>query len=313
MTDELTQPGRHGRIYDVGYRPFEGEYQGRGSALAGLIWDDVKRALGIKQSGRYKVILIVLVAIEAALLATQVFASQLMEDMATQQGVMGAQFNPYSVLIGNVQFLLIFFSALVAPMLICTDRRYGVYPLYLSRPIHAYDYLLAKGAAIFGVLLAVTLGPALVLLGAKVVLANEPARYLTDHLRDVGALFGSSVLLALFYASLAMAVSSLTANRGYAAGGLIGGLMLLSFIPALLFLITQDAWFTLVDVSSAAGYVKDALFGTLQAIQAPFQMDGESRMISFEPLSPWIYAAETAVLIVLSWAVIWFQYRREVR
>ena len=312
MNDQST-PARRGQIHDVGYRPFEGPYLGRGVALAGLVWDDAKRALGLKQSGRYKAILIVLVAIEAALLATQVFASQLMENMATQQGVTGAQFNPYSVLIGNVQFLLIFFSALVAPMLICTDRRYGVYPLYLSRPIHAYDYLVAKGAAIFGVLLAVTLGPGLMLLGAKVVLADEPVRYLADHLRDVGALFASSVLLALFFASLSMAVSSLTANRGYAAGGLIGGLMLLAFVPALLFLITQDAWFTLVDVGSAATYVKDALFGTLQNIQAPLQVGDESRTISFAPLSPWIYAAETAALIVLSWVVIWAQYRREVR
>ena len=311
MNEDITD--RRGQIYDVGYRPFDGQYQGRGVALAGLIWDDIKRALGIKQSGRYKAILIVLVAIEAALLATQVFASQLMEDMATQQGVMGVQFNPYSVLIGNIQFLLVFFSALVAPMLMCTDRRYGVYPLYLSRPIHAYDYLLAKGAAIFGVLLVVTLGPGLILLGAKVVLANEPVSYLSDHVRDAGALVASSVLLALFYGSLAMAVSSLTTNRSYAGGGLIGGVMLLSFVPALLFLITQDAWFTLVDVSSAAGYVKDALFGTLQSIQAPFQMDGQPRTISFDPLSPWIYAAETVALILLAWIVILTQYRREVR
>lgn len=312
MNDEFGQQ-RRGQIYDVGYRPFEGRYQGRAAALAGLIWDDMKRALGIKQSGRYKVILIILVAIEAAMLATQVFSSQLMENMATQQGISGIQFNPYSVLLGNIQLLLIFFSALVAPMLICTDRGYGVYPLYLSRPIHAYDYLLAKGAAIFGVLLLVTLGPGLILLGAKVVLAGDPAGYLTAHLRDVGALLVSSVLMALYMTSLAMAVASLTTNRGYAAGGLIGGLMLLSFVPALLFLITQNAWFTLVDISSAATYVKDALFGTVQNVQAPLEIGEEAEMISFEPLSAWIYLVESVAFILAAWAVIWAQYRREVR
>ncbi len=313
MNDELT-PQRRGQIYDVGYRPFEGRYLGRGMALAGLIWDDAKRALGVKQSGRYKVILIVLVAIEAAILATHVFSSQLMENMAAQQGnLSGLAFNPYSSLLGSIQLLLIFLGALVAPMLICTDRRYGVYPLYLSRPIQAIDYMVAKGAAIFGLLLLFTMGPGLVLLGAKVVLASDPMSYLSSHLRDIGALVVSSALMALFLASLAMAVASLTANRGYAAGGLIGGLMLASFVPALLFLITQNAWFTLVDVGSAAAYVKDALFGTLQSIQAPIQMGGESRTVSLEPLSPWIYLAETLAVIVVSWAVIWVQYRREVR
>lgn len=312
MNDEPTGQ-RRGQIYDVGYRPFEGQYQGRGVALAGLIWDDMKRAFGIKQSGRYKVILIILVAIEAALLATQVFSSQLMESMATQQGVSGVQFNPYSSLLGSIQLILIFISAMAAPMLICTDRAYGVYPLYLSRPIHAYDYLLAKGSAVFGVLLLFTLGPGLILLGAKIVLAGEPLSYLTNHLRDVGALLVSSVLMALFVASLAMAVSSLTTSRGYAAGGLIGGLMLLSFVPSLLFLITQNPWFTLVDISSAATYVKDALFGTLQSVQAPINIGDESSTVNFEPLSAWVYLAETLALIAVSWAVIWGQYRREVR
>jgi len=312
MNDESTGQ-RRGQIYDVGYRPFKDSYQGRGVALAALIWDDMKRALGVKQSGRYKVILISLVAIEAALLATQVFSSQLMESMATQQGVSGVPFNPFSSLLGSIQLILIFMSALAAPMLICTDRAYGVYPLYLSRPIHAYDYLLAKGAAVFGVLLLFTLGPGLILLGAKVVLAGEPLNYLTNHLRDAGALLASSVLMAMFISSLAMAVSSLTTSRGYAAGGLIGGLMLLSFVPSLLFLITQNAWFSLVDVSSAATYVKDALFGTLQSVQAPINIGEESSTVNFEPLSAWIYLAETLALIAVSWAVIWGRYRREVR
>ena len=310
MNEETTP--RRGQIYDVGYRPFEGPYQGRGTALAGLVWDDAKRGLGIKQGTFYKVIFVLLLLAEVATVGVLLATGQFFEQVAAEAGL---TFNPYSALFDFVSFYLLFFSALVVPLLICIERRYGVYPLYVSRPIRAFDYLLAKGASVALILGAVALGPALIMLGAKVVLASQPVDYLSSHVRDLGALLASSGLFALFYASLAMAVSSLTTNRGYAAGGLIGGVLVLIFVPQLLFLITENAWFTTIDVSGVATAVKNALFGTLQGgeVAFPTEGNGDAASIWLEPLSAWIYLVETLVLIGGCWIVIGLQYRREVR
>jgi len=290
-----------GVIYDVGYRPYEGRYFGRAYALASLIFDDLKRALGVKRSWKYKALVLLLLIVELGIFLFYLLTSELVEVFTAD--VPASLLNPYSAFYETVAFVVFLLSALVAPQLLCDDRRYKVYPLYLARPIERYDYLFAKGASVFGVLLAALLGPAILLFLGKAFLAEDALGYLAAHRRDLWALLASGPIIALFYASFSMGISSLTSSRGYAAGATVGILILAGMVSTLLLFSVRKPWVMLLDLGDLALRVKDALFGTLSPIALP-------EMI-LEPLDPWIYGAALLGVIVLSWGVIILSYLRE--
>ena len=53
-----------------------------------------------------------------------------------------------------VAIILVLFSAIIAPELLCPDRRGGVISLYLVRPLTTTDYLAGRWLAFFSVTLA---------------------------------------------------------------------------------------------------------------------------------------------------------------
>jgi hypothetical protein len=79
------------------------------------------------------------------------------------------------------------FGALVAPELLCRDRREGVIQLYLVRPLTGSDYIVARWAACFAVMLAATWLPQVILFLGLSASANQPSVYLQAHWLDVPA------------------------------------------------------------------------------------------------------------------------------
>lgn len=296
-----------GVIYDVGYRPYEGPYLGRVRALLSFIWDDLKRGIGVKKSWKYKLVIISLWIIELGVFFFYLLTSQVADVIGpeTPQTLR----NPYSGFYESSAFIILFLSALIAPNLLCDDRRYRVYPLYLARPIYDYDYLLAKGGAIFGILALVTIGPALLLFFGKTFLASDAIDYLRQHLGDLGALLASGVLIALFYTSFSMGISSLTTSRLYAAGAMIGIIQLSDFVSGFIALVRQDSWVMLGSIGDLVLRVKDGLFF---GVLSPIDIEVE-QAIHLEPLSPWVYLIATLVVMTLSGLIVWLSYRREVR
>lgn len=314
---ESNQGQPQGVIYDVGYRPYEGRTLGRAAALGALVWEDVKRALGVRKSWKYKVLIFAVLLIELGIFLFNLLVSQLTEAFRGP-GMPATFLNPFSGFYESVSLPVLLLSALIVPELLVGDRRYRVYPLYLARPIHSYDYLLAKGIAAFGMLTLMTLGPALLLYLGKAFLAPDAAAYLGAHRRDLWALLASGPLIALFYASFALGVSSLTASRAYATGAIVGIVFLLSLVSGTLLFTLRAQWALLLDLGDLVLRVKDALFGTLSPLEIMRETvvrDGVVREegVRIEPYSPWVYGAATLAVTALSWAVAWVSYRREAR
>lgn len=302
----MTEKSR-GVIYDVGYRPYEGPYLGRSHALASLIWDDLKRGLGVKKGWKYKAIIILLLIIELGIFFFFLLVSQLGELFG--EGAPEFMLNPYTAFYEVSAFPLLFLAALVVPNLLCDDRRHRVYPLYLARPIYTYDYLLAKAGAIFGILTLVTVGPALLLFLGKILLAPDALDYLGEQRGQFWALLAAGLLINLFYTSFAMGVSSLTTSRGYAAGAIIGIIYFSGLVADLLVVLTRDSRAMLIDIGNLALRVKDWFFlGKLSGIEIEL---GPGMFV--EPLSPWVYLFATFIVMALSWGLVWLSYRREVR
>ena len=65
---------------------------------------------------------------------------------------------------GVASIIIFVFAAVVAPELLCPDRRDGVISLYLVRPLSALDYVFSRWFAFFLVMVAVAWLPQFIML-----------------------------------------------------------------------------------------------------------------------------------------------------
>ena len=117
---------------------------------------------------------------------------------------------------------LLLFSAIIAPELLCPDRRDGVISLYLVRPITPTDYVAGRWLALLLVTLALVYSGQVMLLIGFTLAAAEPLTYLRENWLDVPRFIAGGFVIAVFTTTLPMAVSAFTTRRAYAAAFVIG-------------------------------------------------------------------------------------------
>ncbi len=115
---------------------------------------------------------------------------------------------------GAILFFVALMAAVVGGGLIADDLDTMALTLYLSRPLSAADYLLAKAAILAALTALVTVLP-LVLTPAIGGLLGYFALPVT--LEAVGIGIGLGLLLTAFFTAVALFLSSLTRRRAYAA------------------------------------------------------------------------------------------------
>lgn len=219
-----------GAVYDRGYRPYDGARGGRGSARAALYRSSLRRALGIRRDWRQKVAPFVLLAIAVVPAIVNVGVKYLTRN--TPANDIG--FITYREYVGVSNALLVF-VALTAPDIICPDRRQRVLPLIFARPLTGVDYVIAKVGAMASILFAFSFLPQVVLfLGQMLVSEDGALRYLRDNAEIIWQVPVAVSLLALFYAAIGVAISSLTSRRIIAGASIIGLFLVTSIVSAIL-------------------------------------------------------------------------------
>lgn len=214
-----------GAVYDRGYRPYEGERGGRGAARAALLRSTVRRSLGLRRTWRQKVAPFALLAIAVVPAIVNVGVKYLTRDTPASD----IEFFTYREYVGVSNALLVF-VALTAPDIMCPDRRQRVLPLIFARPLTGLDYVVAKVGAMFGILFAFSFLPQVVLFVGQLLVSEDGAlRYLRDNAEILWQVPVAVALLALYYAVIGVAISSLTSRR-IIAGATIVGLFLVSSI-----------------------------------------------------------------------------------
>jgi ABC-2 type transport system permease protein len=229
----LPPPGLSGAVYDRGYRPYVGPRGGRREAALAVWRLSVRRALGLRRSWRQKVFPWSLLAV--ATVPAVVFvgiAWALRNDTYDLQEFMTTDFLTYREYVG-VSMSLLLFVALSAPDLLCPDRANRVLPLMFSRPLTGNDYVAAKLAALTFILFGFGFLPQVVLFVGRMLVSDGALDYFTDNAEVLWQVPAAVFLLALYYAALGLALSSLTDRRIVGGVALLGTTLVTSAIAGI--------------------------------------------------------------------------------
>ncbi|MCO8126333.1 hypothetical protein NHL50_03845 [Acidimicrobiia bacterium EGI L10123] len=225
----MTATNPTGRVYDRGYRPYDGELGGRSAARLALFKASVRRALGIRRSWRQKLFPWVLLAIATVPAIVNVGVAYITRGRFEDT----IEIITYQEYVG-VSTALLVFVGLTAPDVICPDRRNRVLPLLFARPLTGSDYVAAKVGAVAAIVFAFGFLPQVVLFVGQMLVSDAALDYLTDNAAVLWQVPLAVAVLALYYASLAVAISSFATRRIVAAAALLIVLLVTSVTAAIL-------------------------------------------------------------------------------
>jgi ABC-2 type transport system permease protein len=284
--------GLDARLYDLGYRGYDGPRERPARAILTLAEFTARRVLGLGRGARHKVLPAITLAIAFIPALFSVAFAVLVDDVVAQDLI---SYGDYMFIIGSA---LALFAALVAPEALCPDKRTGMLGLYLAGPLDRTRYLVAKGAGVVAVMFLITLGPLLFMLLAYVLAGLGPSATETPKL--LLRIFAAGITTALLYASLSMAVSSFTSRRAAAAVGVV----LLLFVPVS---VVRSA-----IESAGAPNELDLLSSPFVAFDLAYRIFGETPEDAdpVTQLSTWLVAGGVLAAIVAGALVCWIRYRR---
>jgi ABC-2 type transport system permease protein len=280
------------RLFDLGYRAYDGPREQPGRAVLTLASFTAGRVLGLRRGARHKVLPAITLAIAFLPALASVLFAVLTEDIPVDDLI---TYGEYTFFIGSA---LALFAALVAPEALCPDRRSGMLGLYLAGPLDRNRYLVSKAAAVFAVMLLITVGPLLFMLVAFVLAGHGPSAGGTPRL--LLNIVVTGIVTALLYTALSMAVSSFTTRRAAAAVGVV----LLLVVPVT---IVRSA-----IESAGAPNELDLLSSPFVVANLAYRIFGETPEEG-EPvaeLSTWLVSGGVAATILVGFLVCWLRYRR---
>jgi ABC-2 type transport system permease protein len=291
-----------GTVFDIGYRSYDGPREGRRRVRLAVFKDGIRIALGLGRGGKAKILPWTFIV----LLMLIGFIWSLVVGAALRLGgpEAAAQIPSHSDFYGVASIFFFVFAAVVAPELLCPDRRNGVIHLYLVRPLTGTDYIVARWLAFLTVSLGVAWLPQLVLLAGMVMGNPDPASYLAAHWLDVPRILGSGAALAAYTTTLAMVVASFTTRRAYASVFLVGLFVVTTpFTTGLASEVGGAAgqWISMFNLSNIPVHVNDLIFGDASSVTAAAPA---------RELPAWLLVGWYAVWVAVPAGVLWGRYRR---
>ena len=312
-----------GEVFDLGYQHYEGPREGRMRARKALWMNGVRTALGLGRGSRAKVLpSLLFVAAMVPALVLSLIASQVDEVVGP-----GVEVPSHADYYQIISIILLLFSAIIAPELLCPDRRDGVIYLYLVRPLTGSDYVAGRWLAFFSITLALLYSVQVVLLIGFMLAAGNPLDYLRDNWQDIPRFLGAGLVVALFTTTLPMAVAAFTTRRAYAAAFVIGLFIISAPVSEILTTcdpheaaestqqgegfvaecepVTGDAakWFALIDFAQAPSRVGDMIFS-----EEPDPDFGSPSLIGELPTA--ITIGWYTLLTAGPGFALWWRYRR---
>jgi ABC-2 type transport system permease protein len=277
------------QIADRRFQHYEGPRLGVFFSFRSLILHSIFWVLGLKRSARYKIVPIIVIALA--------YLPSLILIVVATVAPVGTPLPGYPDFYQFITAAMYIFVALTAPELICPDRRHGTLRMYTTSNLGPITYIFAKLLAVWAVLAIVTTGPVLIELAGYSLFGHGP-NGLTEGLKTLGEVVAGGFELAIFFGSVALAISSLTDRNAFASAGIILG-----------FILTGAALGILQGPLQGPDWV--ALFNVNQLpIQLVFRIYQAPGTIN---VPTWEMAAAAAAWVVGAIALLVVRYRAEGR
>lgn len=291
-----------GTVFDIGYQRYTGPREGRNRARFAVFKDGVRTALGLGRGARAKVLPWSFITILALVALVMAMVAGALKRLGGPEAA--EQLPSHPDLYGIVSMILFVFAAVVAPELLCRDRREGAINLYLVRPLTGSDYIIGRWAAFLTVMLAASWLPQIVLWVGLSMGDPAPVAYLRDNWLDVPRFLAAGVAIAAYTTSAALLTSSFTTRRAYASVFLVGLFVITKPFTAGLSTELEGAagqWLSMFDLTNIPVHVNDVIFG-------------EAGWVTRTAPAATLPAA-TLVGWYLGWtlipaAILWLRYRR---
>ncbi|HEX6574406.1 MAG TPA: ABC transporter permease subunit [Gemmatimonadaceae bacterium] len=293
-----------GTVFDIGYQSYTGEREGRKRSITAVYKDGIRIALGLGRGPRAKALPFFFLAV----LSLVGLVMAIIAGAANKMGGAGTaeQMNlpTHSDYYGIASMIMFVFAAVVAPELLCRDRREGTINLYLVRPLTGAHYLAGRWLAFLTVMLIATWVPQTILFLGLSAGDLDPVRYLTQHWLDVPKFLAAGVVMAVYSTTIALLVASATTRRAYAAVFLVG-----LFAITTPFTVgaaeemhgTVGQWISMFSLTNIPLHVSDMIFNKTSAPteEAPARQLGSAVLLGWYFL--WTFGMG---------AILWFRYRR---
>ena len=306
MTEQASE------LFDLGYKHYEGPRQGRSRARKAVFINGLRTVLGLGRGSSAKVLPILFFSIVIGPALLMALGAAVAEELD-----LPGHSDYYQI----VSVIVILFAAIMAPELLCPDRRTGVIRLYLVRPLTSTDYVVARWLTFFSItLLLIYSGHEILLIGLTLA-AESPLDYLRVTWLDIPRFLSAGFVIALFTATLPLAISAFTTRRMYATAMVIGIFIVSSATAGILTgcedhetgppgsavetcePLTRDyaKWFALVDVNALPVYLSDLIFGIEdESERSPHLVELPNAI----PIA-WYFVVTGGLAFVL-----WWRYRR---
>lgn len=258
-----------GTVFDIGYQRYTGIREGRGRARRAMAKDGLRAALGLGRPPRAKLLpwffLFVLVFIGLVMAIVAGAADRLMGPGAAERMDLPSHVDYY----GAASIIMFVFAAVVAPELLCRDRREGVINLYLVRPLTGSDYIGSRWLAFFLVMLAAAWLPQLILFLGLAGGDAAPLEYLKKYWLDVPRFLAAGLAFAAYLTTLSLLVASFTSRRAYASVFLVG---LVAITAPFTLGLSQEIegpvgqWISMFALTNIPLHLNDVIFGEMSEL-----------------------------------------------
>jgi ABC-2 type transport system permease protein len=304
-TERAAAPGGNaGAVFDIGYRNYTGVREGRGRSRRAIFKDGVRIALGFGRGGRAKILPWAFVGMLSFIAIVMALVAGAAERLGGPGSAERANLPSHGDFYGIASIVLFVFAALVAPELLCRDRREGTINLYLVRPLTGSDYVISRWAAFLAVTLGAAWLPQVILFLGLSMGDPAPGDYLRKHWLDVPRFLAAGLAMAVYATTLAMLTASFTTRRAYASIFLVGLFVITTpFTAGLSQEIGGKAgqWISLFSLTNIPLHVNDVLFGEPSELTD----DAPARAFGGAALVAWYFACTLVPGVVL-----WWRYRR---
>jgi ABC-2 type transport system permease protein len=293
-----------GTVFDIGYQRYSGPREGRSRARRALYKDGLRIALGLGRGGRAKILpwfFIAVLSVIGLVFAIVAGAADRLGGPGTAERINLPSHSDYY---GIASIIIFVFAAVVAPELLCRDRRDGVINLYLVRPLTGSDYVASRWAAFLTVTVVAAWLPQIILFLGLSAGDPLPVQYLQKHWLDVPRFLAAGAAVALYATTLAMLTASFTTRRAYASVFLVGLFVITT--PFTVGLASEmggkaGQWVSMFNLTNIPVHVNDMIFGDVSEVtsEAPARALGPAVLVS------WYF-----VWTVLPATLLWWRYRR---